>query len=125
MQDDELNIVLSDKFGDMYKMEVKQLLEMEKKEVNLGEDYYEFKDKENEGAGYLQGNLATMSLLQLVHQNQCLLLADENGRIKVFSYPQVYRILQIYQPFHHYILTAFFSLANQYSLLKFTYEKNR
>lgn len=45
VRDQECNVIFSDKFGDIYKIDTLALLASGEQEVNLAEDYYEFNEE--------------------------------------------------------------------------------
>lgn len=53
MIDKECNIIFSDKFGDIYKIESISILEKGYCEISLLDGYYEFKEEGNKLARYV------------------------------------------------------------------------
>ncbi len=121
VRDAECNVIFSDKFGDIYKIDTLALLASGETEVNLQEDYYEFKESQPKLARYVQGNLSTMTSMTMARQQgrPLLVVGDEYNRIKVFDYPAVHRIEQIYQPFQDYHVASVETVGSNTTVIKF------
>lgn len=69
----------------------------------------------------MQGNLSTMTSMTMASQQgrQLLVIGDEYNRIKVFDYPAVHRIEQIYQPFQDYQVASVSTVSSSHTVIKF------